>query len=69
MVKIEAQQGNRTMSEDEDEERQFATSDEVIKARRIYATNEIEIDEYPQVSIAYNGVWVQAWVWLPKEGK
>lgn len=53
----------------EDKERQFATSDEVTMARRIYETNNIEIDEYPQVSVADNGVWVQAWVWLPKEGK
>lgn len=52
-----------------DEDRQFATNDEIIMARRKYASDTIEIDEDAKVSVADTGVWVQAWVWLPNEEK
>ncbi len=46
-----------------------ATLDEVIEARMLYASDEIEIDEEPAVSRADDGVWVAAWVWLAKPVK
>ncbi len=46
-----------------------ATVDEVIEARMLYASDEIEIDEEPAVSRIDDGVWVAAWVWLAKPVK
>lgn len=37
----------------------------IAAARAIYATDEVEIDDTPSVSIADDGVWVSAWVWVP----
>ncbi len=38
----------------------------VAKARELYCDDDIEIDDAsnPSVSIAEEGVWVQAWVWV-----
>jgi len=41
-------------------------------ARSNYALrsdDNIEIDDEPMLSIAGNGVWVSAWVWVPIEGE
>lgn len=40
--------------------------DEIIaKARRRYASDNIEIDADPALSHADDGCWVAAWVWVP----
>lgn len=36
-------------------------------ARALYASEDVEIEEDAEVSVADDGVWVQAWVWVPKE--
>ena len=39
----------------------------VAQARRHhvkFSNNEIEIDESPTVSIAHDGAWIAAWVWI-----
>ena len=38
---------------------------EDIKRARALASNELEIDDAPMVSIGDQGVWVSAWVWAP----
>lgn len=38
-------------------------------ARSNYATDDIEIDDDPLLSIADEGVWVSAWVWVPTESE
>lgn len=38
---------------------------EIEKAREIFETDDIEIDDSPAVSVADDGVWVSAWVWVP----
>jgi len=48
-----------------------ATEEQIIEARRCYclsSDDNIEVDEEAAVSIADDGVWVAAWVWLPNEG-
>lgn len=48
----------------------YATDEELEIARDIYARDsdgDIEIDNDAKSSIAEDGVWVQAWVWLSKE--
>lgn len=39
----------------------------VRRAREQYGTDDVEIDQGAPLSIADNGVWVQAWVWVPNE--
>ena len=36
-------------------------------ARSNYVSDDIEIDDTPDVSIGGSGVWVSAWVWVPIE--
>jgi hypothetical protein len=45
------------------------TSGYVAQARERYALSnfDLEIDEDAKVSVAENGAWVAAWVWVPKE--
>lgn len=38
-------------------------------ARNNYGNDGIEIDDEPLLSIADEGVWVSAWVWVPIEGE
>lgn len=38
---------------------------EDIKRARELATDELEIDDEPMVSVGDRGVWVNAWVWVP----
>jgi hypothetical protein len=41
----------------------------IAQARNPYATSdEIEIDDRPDVSVAERGAWVAAWVWVDQEG-
>lgn len=42
----------------------------LARARALYANgsdDNIEIDDHALVSKCDNGVWVQAWVWVPDE--
>lgn len=39
---------------------------EVLRARRL-TTDELEIDDDPLLSIADEGVWVSAWMWIETE--
>jgi hypothetical protein len=41
----------------------------IEQARRRFSavTSEIEIDDEPVISVAEEGVWVSAWVWVPRE--
>jgi hypothetical protein len=45
------------------------TSAYIGQARERYAlsNSDLEIDEDAEVSVAENGAWVAAWVWVPKE--
>lgn len=46
----------------------YATPEEIKRARKLYQTDEIEIDDLNvKVSIAEGGTWIAAWVWLPEE--
>lgn len=36
----------------------------IAQARESYASDDVEIDDAPEVSEADNGVWVAAWVWV-----
>ena len=45
-------------------EAQADCSDEIRQAREL-ATDELEIDDEPLVSIGDRGVFVNAWVWVP----
>lgn len=49
-----------------DATRQYATPDEISRARDLHQTDEVEIDDDAKVSPARDGsgVWVAAWVWL-----
>jgi hypothetical protein len=46
-----------------------ATEAEIQAARDHYAadSDDVSIDEDAQVSASHEGVWVQAWVYLPTE--
>ena len=50
----------------------YATTGEIAEAAQRYckgSDDNIEIDDYDVLaSHADNGVWVAAWVWVPKEG-
>ena len=48
------------------EDGRFATTEEIARARAIYQSNELEIDNGARVSIADEHVWVEAWVYLPR---
>jgi hypothetical protein len=37
----------------------------VERARKLYESDALEIDENSRVSVTENGFWVQAWVWVP----
>lgn len=43
----------------------------ILKARELYASDELEIDDSAQMSEPGDdgdkGVWIQAWVWVPDE--
>lgn len=50
-----------------DDEDSFATEAEVQRARNRHMGSECEIDEPAMASRGDEGLWVQAWVWLPNE--
>jgi len=43
----------------------FATDAEMDKAREMYQTDDIQIDENAEVSPSGDGTWIQAWVLIP----
>lgn len=43
-----------------------ATNLQIRTARRLYASDEISVDDDAVVSEAGDAVWVQAWVWVSK---
>lgn len=43
-----------------------ATDDEINEARELYGTDDCEIDDGALKSVADEGLWVQAWVWLAR---
>ena len=45
-------------------EDQANCSGDIQRAREL-ATDELEIDDEPMVSVGDRGVWVNAWVWVP----
>ncbi len=50
----------------------LATEEEITRARNLHADfsdNVIEIDEECAASHSDDGVWIAAWVWLPKPGE
>lgn len=48
--------------------RTVATIEMVRLARKLYGTDDVEIDEDAKVSDAMpEGLWIQAWVWLSAE--
>lgn len=48
------------------EERE-AHEETIETARKTYASGDLAIDDQPLVSVANNGAWVSAWVWVPVE--
>ncbi len=42
----------------------FATPHEIAEARRMHATDQVEIDDGAQASRGDDGLWVAAWVWI-----
>ena len=49
-----------------------ATEVERTEAERCYtldSNNDIEIDDRPQVKRSDDGVWVAAWVWVPRPSR
>ena len=45
-------------------EDQANCAEDICRAREL-ATDELEIDDEPMVSVGDRGVWVNAWVWVP----
>ena len=41
----------------------------IAQARKRYtiSTSDLEIDDEPQISIAEDGAWIGAWVWVANE--
>lgn len=39
----------------------------IEKARDIHTSDDVEIDDQPILSIADEGVWVNAWVWVKRK--
>lgn len=39
----------------------------IVRAREIWASENLEIDDGALISESDDGVWVAAWVWVPKE--
>ena len=39
----------------------------IVLAREIWASENLEIDDGALISESDDGVWVAAWVWVPKE--
>lgn len=37
----------------------------VERARKLYESDALEIDDNSRISVTENGYWVQAWVWVP----
>lgn len=46
---------------------QLDQADLVRQAREMYESESIQIDADAKLSEATDGIWVQAWVWVPTE--
>lgn len=46
---------------------ELATNSEIDCARRLYAEDDVQIDEGALASRGEDGVWVQAWVLIPHQ--
>ena len=49
-----------------------ATSDQIDKARKMYGSDDVEIDDDAIISgeapdSEQEGIWVSAWVWVPAD--
>ena len=40
---------------------------QIAQDKYCLSTNDIEVDDTPELSESEDGTWVQAWVWLNKE--
>lgn len=47
------------------ENRPPATPEQIDRARKLHCSDDINVDDDAVVSVADEGVWVQAWVWVP----
>jgi hypothetical protein len=46
----------------------YADETLINKARDLYQTDDVEIDDLEvKTSVAEGGTWVAAWVWVPEE--
>jgi hypothetical protein len=43
----------------------LASPEEIERARELYGSDDVEIDENAKASRADSGTWIEAWVWLP----
>ena len=41
----------------------------ITRAREEYTSDDVQIDHDARVREGHDGVWVAAWVWLPRAGK
>lgn len=39
----------------------------IERARERFSNSDLEIDDCPRVSVAGDGAWVAAWVWVAQE--
>lgn len=46
-----------------------ASEAQIKRARDLYQTDDVEIDHNAKLSVADDGAWVGAWVWLPNENE
>lgn len=44
-----------------------ATPEQIERASKLYGDDDCVIDDDATISEVDEGVWVQAWVWLPNE--
>lgn len=50
---------------DQAQREQTESHDAIEAAREQYASEDIEIDPSPAVSVADDGTWIAAWLWVP----
>jgi len=43
---------------------EYPTRVELERAKELYASDDINIDDEAQASHTVDGVWIQAWVWV-----
>lgn len=56
------------MNEQDNDECPIASEEQIERARaKTGWSDEIEVDEGAKLSVADDGVWVAAWIWLQNE--